>query len=182
MNCIQPTRYRPHAVPTRCWLPTRSRRGTVPGAGGLRGVIAWRLLRRHCGVSAEDVFVPGSNVGRFPNDTLLRYPSTFHLYFPFPFFLRCSSLPSELHRISLDGKFFSIPLDPLYLSLYASAPELLLLLSGQCPNPGPSYPCPVCGAPYSRRQHSYQCSRCGSWVHADCSGLARPADRRANPN
>ena len=51
---------------------------------------------------------------------------------------------------------------------------LLLLLSGLCPNPGPSlFPCPVCTLPYDPRQHSFLCSSCGAWVHKVCSGLAR---------
>ena len=59
----------------------------------------------------------------------------------------------------------------LALSLPFSALELLLLLSGQCPNPGPvTHPCPVCHLPYDARG-AYQCSLCKAWTHYRCSGL-----------
>ena len=53
---------------------------------------------------------------------------------------------------------------------------LLLLLSGQCPNPGPvAYPCPICRLPYSGRG-AYRCSLCEGWVHRGCSDLRRRSD------
>ena len=51
---------------------------------------------------------------------------------------------------------------------------LLLLLSGDIEtNPGPTYPCPTCTRPYSRRLGAIECTRCGSWTHYTlrCSGI-----------
>ena len=50
---------------------------------------------------------------------------------------------------------------------------LLLLLSGVCPNPGPTYPCGECNANVTWSGTSYQCNGCQKWVHARCSGLTR---------
>ena len=52
--------------------------------------------------------------------------------------------------------------------------SLLLLLSGDVElNPGPSYPCPVCGRDYAPRRGAAQCSTCGQWLclTTRCSGL-----------
>ena len=49
---------------------------------------------------------------------------------------------------------------------------LLLLPSGQCPNPGP-HPCGVCDADVTWRGTSYEFTSCLRWVHSRCSGLAR---------
>ena len=59
---------------------------------------------------------------------------------------------------------------PALLSFLA----LLLLLSGDIEtNPGPSYPCPTCTRPYTRRTGGIECSGCGSWTHYTkrCSGI-----------
>ena len=50
---------------------------------------------------------------------------------------------------------------------------LLLLLSGQCPNPRPLCPCGVCDSNVTCHGTSYLCTACQKWVHARCSGLAR---------
>ena len=69
-----------------------------------------------------------------------------------PFFLRCTPTLTAVHCLSKVSYFLSSFLSSL-LSLHPfSILALLLLLSGQCPNPGPAYPCPVCHKPYSRRQ------------------------------
>ena len=51
---------------------------------------------------------------------------------------------------------------------------LLLLLSGDIEtNPGPTYPCPTCAAPYSKRLGGIECRQCKSWTHyvKRCSGI-----------
>ena len=53
---------------------------------------------------------------------------------------------------------------------------LLLLLTGQCPNPGPRWPCGVCARAISRSTGSIQCTLCLLWVHPRCSGL--PLNRK----
>ena len=53
--------------------------------------------------------------------------------------------------------------------------ELILVMSGQCTNPDPPYPCPVCLCPYIKSKCLYKCSTCWSWVHQRCSGLASPS-------
>ena len=65
------------------------------------------------------------------------------------FFAWCPLLLTSVHPQSK----VSFSPSSITLSYSFSALELLLLLSGQCPNPGPvSYPCPVCHRPneYSR--------------------------------
>ena len=117
---------------------------------------------------------PGSNVGD---------PSQTSLPTPFPFFMRCDLLLTGSHRSSKVSNLSSFPsLHYFPPSLFALPRELLLLLTGQCPNPGPSYPCPVCHLPYTRRQHAYQCTRCLAWVHSRCSGLLSVGCRRADPH
>ena len=52
--------------------------------------------------------------------------------------------------------------------------SLLLLLSGDIDqNPGPTYPCPACKRPYSRRRGAIQCGGCKQWYcfKTSCSGL-----------
>ena len=65
------------------------------------------------------------------------------------------------------------PLRPILGSSHTSS-LITLLLSGQCPNPGPpSYPCSVCsrGVTWSRIFHSFKCSSCQQWVHQACCSL-----------
>ena len=83
---------------------------------------------------------------------------------------RCLPLLTCRHRDQVVSTSPSPPMPVL------SSKDLILLLSGQCPNPGPSYPCPVCRDPYDPRQYSYQCSTCRSWTHGRCSGLSRASD------
>ena len=69
------------------------------------------------------------------------------------------------------GRSLQLPrLRPLPGSNHSLPLILLLLLCGQCPNPGPPYPCGVCNT--NVRGLSYQCNGCQKWVHARCSGLA----------
>ena len=72
------------------------------------------------------------------------------------------------------GRSLRLPGLRLYLGSTILRPLiLLLLLSGQCPNPGPLYPCGVCDSNVTWRGTSYLCTDCQRWVHARCSGLAR---------
>ena len=102
---------------------------------------------------------------------------------PLPFFMRCVLLLTGSHRSTKVSNFpILFLLLSLFSFLFAFPRELLLLLSGQCPNPGPPriYPCTVCHLPI-KRQYSCHCTLCGQWVHSRCSGLAGVDDRRANP-
>ena len=53
---------------------------------------------------------------------------------------------------------------------------LILLLSGQCPNPGPvAHPCGVCGISTTgntQTRITYLCTGCQMWIHSRCSGLS----------
>ena len=70
----------------------------------------------------------------------------------------------------------------LFLLLLFSCPSLallrilillLLLMSGNVhPNPGPIFPCSVCGVTW--RGKSVQCSTCSKLVHLRCSQLPSP--------
>ena len=64
--------------------------------------------------------------------------AAFQLPLSFPFFMRCSlSLTGEHRPTKVGTHFFSL--------FPFSVRELFLLLSGQCPNPGPpTHPYPVC--------------------------------------
>ena len=53
---------------------------------------------------------------------------------------------------------------------------LILLFSGQCPDPGPRYLCGVCNLNISWRATFYLCSSYRKWVHASCSDIKRSAD------
>ena len=54
---------------------------------------------------------------------------------------------------------------------------LLLLLSGQCPNPGPlSWPCGVCNRNVSWLGVSFECTSCLKWVHRACCSLRTRRD------
>ena len=72
---------------------------------------------------------------------------------------------------------------------------LILLLTGQCPNPGPpprapksrphlqssktpKYPCSVCGR---EARTGYLCRAQDHWVHIGCSGIRNEGEYRANP-
>ena len=68
-----------------------------------------------------------------PNAPLLPLPPIFNI---FPFFMRCSLLLTVEHCPSEVGTRFL-----LYFFSYL---VILLLLSGQCPKPGPSWPSPIC--------------------------------------
>ena len=89
-----------------------------------------------------------------------------HYLFP-PFFPWCVPLLTGSHH-SPSVSIISL-LPP---KSHAPIHELILLMSGQCTNPGPSYPCPVCLRPFRKSQYSFKCSSCLSWVHQKCSGLA----------
>ena len=92
---------------------------------------------------------------------------------PLPFFPWCDFLLTESHRPSPVGTLLHPFLNP------SSSLLLLLLLTGQCPNPGPAtiYTCPVCLKRVSHRHVSFLCHTCGGWVHkSGCSGLARIRD------
>ena len=56
---------------------------------------------------------------------------------------------------------------------------LLLLLSGQCPNPGPASPCGVCTRNVTRRYISFRCTSCQLWVHSACCSLRTRGDYEA---
>ena len=64
-----------------------------------------------------------------------------------PFFLWCKLLRTESHQSPLVG---TIPLPPS--RSHAPIHELILLMSGQCTNPGPPYPCPVCLCRFRKSQ------------------------------
>ena len=49
---------------------------------------------------------------------------------------------------------------PPFSNSYSPIHELILLMSRQCSNPGPSYPCPVWLRPYIKSKYSYNCSNC----------------------
>ena len=84
-----------------------------------------------------------------------------------PFFLRCNlSLTGSHHSPSVS----IIPLPPS--KSHAPFHELILLMSGQCTNPGSPYPCPGYLCPFQKSQYSFKCYSCLSWVHQRCSGLA----------
>ena len=53
---------------------------------------------------------------------------------------------------------------------------LLLLLSGQCPNPGPTFPCGVCNRNVTWGRISFQCTSCLRWVHKTCCNLRTKRD------
>ena len=81
-----------------------------------------------------------------------------------PFFL-WDLLLTGFHHPPLFS-IISLPPSEFYFPIH----ELILLMSGQCTYPGPSFSCPVCLRPYSTRNYFYQCSSCRSWVHQKCSG------------
>ena len=51
---------------------------------------------------------------------------------------------------------------------------LLLLCSGDVErNPGPRYPCSVCGKAVTARQQGIEFSKCEQWTHARCAGISQ---------
>lgn len=84
-----------------------------------------------------------------------------------------SPLPCRFYQ----GRRFELPKP--HRPLNGRSPSLpiilLLLLCGQCPNPGPSpsrpsHPCSVCNRS-TAKTYCFQCNRCTHWVHRRCSGL-----------
>ena len=59
-------------------------------------------------------------------------------------------------------------------SIHHSPLILLLLLSGQCPNPGPRHPCGVCARNVGQ-EWAYLCSGCQLWIHRACSNITSRA-------
>ena len=84
-----------------------------------------------------------------------------------PFLLWCDFLLSWPHHPSLVS---TIPLPPS--KFYSQIHKLILLMLGQCTNPGSPYPYPVCLRPYIKTNIHTKCYKCRSWVHQKCSGLA----------
>ena len=82
------------------------------------------------------------------------------------------SSPPPNPSIFSPGRSLQLPgLRPLPGSVHYPSLTLLLLLSGQCPNPGPPYPCGVCNRNVTWGGTSYWCSSCQRWVHARCCDL-----------
>ena len=79
----------------------------------------------------------------------------------------CFTLFSEV-RPSPDWVTPSLPPNKSYFSIH----ELILLMLGQCTNPGHSFPCLICHRPYIKTHNSYKYSSSTSWVHQKCPGLA----------
>ena len=77
-----------------------------------------------------------------------------------PFFLRCPPLLTGVHCLSEVSFYFLSSL----LSLLSFSIMELLLLSVQCANLVPAYPCSVRHQPYNNKQHSLQCSLCKAWT------------------
>ena len=65
-----------------------------------------------------------------------------------------------------------LPIGSLHVSLLIT---LLLLLSGQCPNPGP-WPCGVCNRNVTWSGISFECTSCLKWVHRACCSLRNKRD------
>ena len=91
-------------------------------------------------------------------------------------FLLCCPLNDRrraAHSIFKIGRLFSLSL--LFcptLALLRLLILLLLLMSGNVhPNPGPIFPCSVCGDLAGK---SVQCCTCSKWVHLRCSQLPLP--------
>ena len=151
-------------TPPPCGLAT-TRRWT---SGGQMCKTLPRQRRRPCGSSTWR----GSAA---PHPSSFPPPPFFLLL---AFFLGCTLLLTSVHPQS-EVSFFPFLLFSSSYSTFSTL-ELLLLLSGQCPNPGPvAYPCPVCHRHYSGRG-AYLCSLCKGWVHFKCSGLPRQADWHSN--
>ena len=84
----------------------------------------------------------------------------------------------KIHAVFSKRRSAMLPLLRLDLGSDHLSPliKLILLLSGQCPNPGPPYPCGVCGQNVTWHGISYLCTGCNRWVHRRCSGLNRVVD------
>ena len=93
-----------------------------------------------------------------------------------------------LHSFSLT----CLPLSHLFFFPTFLSLTLLLLLSGQCPNPGPrarapaggkplvpQYPCAVC---HREVRSGYLCRMRDHWVHMGCSGLRSTKQYRGDPS
>ena len=142
------------------WLCTAVLAGPGP-LGGCAG-LGYAECSHPTGRGRADALARGSE-SRQPRPIFWKPPTTGSLCQPVPFLQRCPLPLTSAHcfpKVSDQTSYRPFPLR-----------ELILLLSGQCPNPGPQYPCPVCGRPYRRSEYSYLCSLCGSWVHGSCSGV-----------
>ena len=62
---------------------------------------------------------------------------------------------------------------PSLCAMYVPIHELILIMSRQCTNPGPSHLCSICHRMYIKSQYIFQCSSCQPWVHKKCPGLAK---------
>ena len=83
------------------------------------------------------------------------------------FFLWCDLLLTGSHHFP-SVSTISLPPSKSPVPIH----ELILLMSGQCTNPGSPYPCPVCLHPFKKCQFSFKWFGFLSWVYQKCSGLA----------
>ena len=129
--------------------------------GPLRAELVGRERRPRVvtGADGEGAWAPGSIQGQTKSILQALSPHRFFQVFS--------------KRRSLELPQLRLPVGSTHISPLKS---LLLLLSGQCPNPGPqSYPCGVCDRNVSRGM-SFHCSSCLRWVHRACCGLRTKRD------